>query len=202
MYRGILIFAFSLFHYFSYAQFNWKLEKDKENIKVYTSPSPNSSIKAVRVEASFQGNYTKLISILNDPERFDEWIYKTKRSTLLKRNSRNDFLYYSETSMPFPLDNRDVVLHVTINTDSLPKFLLINGRNEDDVIPEVHFRVRVPHYSASWKITMPSANQIHISYILDLDPGGSIPSSLINIFVDKGPYETFKNLEKELQKIK
>src|SRR5688500_19384528 len=89
--------------------------------------------------------------------------------------------------MPFPLSNRDVVLHMKIKTDSLPKYLLITGRSEKNVLPELPSLVRVPHYLANWKVTMPSANKIHISYILELDPGGSIPSSIANNFVDKGP---------------
>jgi hypothetical protein len=46
---------------------------------------------------------------------------------------------------------------------------------------------------------MPSANLLHVEYILTVDPGGSIPAAIANNFVDRGPYETFKNL-KELLK--
>jgi hypothetical protein len=101
--------------------------------------------------------------------------------------------------MPFPLSNRDVILHMKINTDSLPKFLLIQGKNEENVFPKLPSSVRVPHYAASWKVTMPSANLLHVEYILTVDPGGSIPAAIANNFVDRGPYETFKNL-KELLK--
>jgi len=179
---------------FSSAQYNWKLERDTEGIKVYTSAKAGSSFKSVRVECTLQGTYSKLFAILSNVSKFEDWIYHTKQSTLIKKNSPYDFIYYSEISMPFPLSNRDVVLHMKIKTDSLPKYLLITGRSEKNVLPELPSLVRVPHYLANWKVTMPSANKIHISYILELDPGGSIPSSIANNFVDKGPFETFKNL--------
>ena len=200
MMPAVLSLAFCLLPFLSFSQYNWTLEKNKDGIELYTSPSPHSKYKAVRVECTFQGTYDKLVSILSKVEDFEDWIYKNKRSNLIKKNNSYDFIYYSETSMPFPLDNRDVILHMTIKTDSLPKFLVINGRNVEGVLPEVPFMVRVPHYTASWKVTMPSANQIHISYILDLNPGGSIPSSIANMFIDKGPYETFRNLEEELKR--
>lgn len=198
--RSILLISFCLVQYLCFSQYNWKLSKDQEGIQVFTSSSPNSSYKAVRVECTFPGNYSKLISILSNIEDLEDWIYHNKRSFPIKKNSPYDYLYYSETRMPWPLDNRDVVLHLKIQTDSLPKFLVINGRNEENIVPKLPFIVRVPHYSANWKVTMPTSNKIHISYILDLDPGGLIPSSIANMFVDKGPFETFKNLAKQLAK--
>ena len=69
----------------SYSQYNWKLEKDKDGIKVYTSDVANSSFKIVKVECLFSGTYAKLISILSNVSQFDEWIYKNKTSKVIKR---------------------------------------------------------------------------------------------------------------------
>ena len=184
----------------SFSQYTWKLEKNKDGIQVYTSPSPTTSYKSVRVECTFKGTYAKLISILTNVKKFEDWIYHTKTTKLIRKNNHYDFVYYSETSMPWPLSNRDVVLRLNIRTDSLPKFLIIEGRNMRNELPEMPYRVRVPHYLAKWKVTMPSAGQLQISYILDVNPGGSIPAGVVNLFVDKGPYETFLNLKEELIK--
>lgn len=200
MSRFIFLVVFTLSNLIVFSQYTWKLEKNKDGIQVYTSASPTSSYKSVRVECTFKGTYAKLISILTNVRKFEDWIYHTKMTKLIRKNNHYDFVYYSETSMPWPLSNRDVVLQLTIRTDSLPKFLLIEGRDVEDILPEMPFRVRVPHYLAKWKVTMPSAGQLRISYIVDVNPGGSIPVAVVNMFVDKGPFETFKNLEEELKK--
>lgn len=181
------------------AQYNWKLSKSKNGINVYTSDVGNSSFKAVKVDCTLPGNYNKLISLLTHVEGFSSWIYNNKRSQLLKKNSQYDFIYYSETSMPFPFDNRDVVIRMQIRTDSLPRFLTIQGSNQKDYLPEVPGRERIPHYKASWKVTMPTASTIHISYLLEVDPGGRLPAWLANSFADKGPYHTFYNLSEKLR---
>jgi hypothetical protein len=36
-------------------------------------------------------------------------------------------------------------------------------------------------------------------YIFEIDPGGSTPAWLVNMFADKGPYETFKQLGEALK---
>jgi hypothetical protein len=179
---------------------NWKLEKEKDSIKVYTASSASSNYKSVKVECTLRGNYNKLISILTNVESFKEWIYNTRTSKLLKKNSALDFVYYSETHMPWPLSNRDAIIHMQIKTDSLPKYLLITGKSVDGLLPEFPSRVRVPHYSAMWKVTMPAANTIRIYYTVDVDPGGSIPGWMANMFADKGPYGSFSNLAQQLQK--
>jgi hypothetical protein len=127
-------------------------------------------------------------------------VYNSKYNYVLKKNSPFDFIYYTETNFPWPMSNRDAVIHLRIQTDSLPKFLIISGISELNLVPELSGKVRVVHYFANWKVTMPTPQTICINYILEADPGGSIPSWLANIFIDKGPYETFRNLSQMLVK--
>jgi hypothetical protein len=127
-------------------------------------------------------------------------VYNSKNNYVLKKNTPQDFIYYTETHFPWPMSNRDVIIHLRVHTDSLPKFLTVTGTGESNYIPEILDKVRVPHYAANWRVTMPTPQTIQISYILEADPGGSIPSWLSNTFIDKGPYETFKKLSEMLVK--
>lgn len=200
MLRLFLIPLFCLLLNPSSAQYNWKLEKEKNGISVYLSDVAGSNFKAVKVECVLTGTYAKLIALLTNVSHFSKWIYNNKSSNLLKQNTPLDFIYYSETHMPWPLSNRDVVIHLQIKTDSLPRFLTISGKGEPDLFPRMISRVRVPHYKANWKVTMPTAKTIQISYLLEIDPGGSIPAWIANSFADKGPYGTFSNLAEQLMK--
>lgn len=200
MTKLIILFSFLCTACCGNAQYTWKLEKSKDGINVYTSEVSGSSFKAVKVECTLTGTFAKLISILTNVSGFKKWIYNNKRSEVLKKFSPNDFIYYSETSMPFPFSNRDVIIRMQIKTDSLPKFLTINGSHQKDILPEIPGRERIPHYKANWKVTMPTSNTLQILYILEVDPGGSLPAWLANSFADKGPFGTFSNLAEELKK--
>jgi hypothetical protein len=182
------------------AQYNWKLEKQKDGISVYLSDVPGSNFKAVKTECTLTGTYIKLVALLTNVSRFPDWIYHCKTSTLLQQKNPLDFIYYSETSMPWPVSNRDVIIHMRIRTDSLPRFLVISGKGEPDFLPRIISKVRVPHYEANWKVTMPTPKTIPISYIIEIDPGGSIPAWAANSFIVDGPYGTMKNLGELLMK--
>jgi len=181
------------------AQYNWKLEKDQQGIKVYSSEIRQSSFKAIKVECVLSGNYKKLISILTNVPEMHKWIYKAKPARLIKQVSPLDIIYLTETETPWPLSNRDAVIHLKINTDSLPKYLLISGRNENNLVAKIPGKVRVNNYKADWRVSMPTAKTLQIHYIIELDPGGDIPGWISNSFISKGPFETFSNLAKKLK---
>jgi hypothetical protein len=41
---------------------------------------------------------------------------------------------------------------------------------------------------------MPSANTLSITFIVYAEPGGNVPAWVVNMFLNKGPYESFKKL--------
>ncbi len=180
-------------------QYKWNLEKDKQGLKVYSSTVPNSDYKAIKVEGNFTGSYSRLISILTNVSLFSSWIYHSKTNRVVKKDSPLDFVYHTETEMPWPLANRDAVIHLKISTDSLPKFLIITGRSEPGLVPLTPGLVRINHYKADWKVTQVSNKILHINYRVEVDPEGNIPGWMSNMFVEKGPYETFSNLAKKLK---
>jgi START domain len=198
--KVLFLFLFSLSAVKGYSQYNWKLSKDKDGIKVYQSEKENSDFKSIKVECVLQGTYAKLIAALTDVSRQKEWVYKSKLSYMLKKNSPYDFYYYTETSIPWPMSNRDAVVHMIIAQDSLHRFLKITATGVPGYIPEKSAKVRVPKLLITWYVTMPSSTSISIVYTFETAPGGSIPAWLVNMFADKGPYETFKKLSEILKK--
>ena len=175
-------------------QYNWKLSKEKDGIKVYQSEVEHSSYKAIRVECTLEGNYDKLIAILNNVNGQKDWVYHNKISYIVKQVNPYEFYYYTEASLPWPMSNRDAVVHLKMDRDSLNRFLKITSNSVPDYISEKSGKVRVTSSTIHWDVTMPTPKTINISYIFEAEPGGSIPAWVANAFVDKGPYETFKKL--------
>ena len=181
-------------------QYNWKLSKEKDGIRVYQSPVKNSNYKGIKVECTLEGTFDKLIAVLNNVSHFKDWVYNNKTSYIIKQLNSYEYYYYSETFLPWPLSNRDAVEHLKISRDSLNRFLNITAVSEPGLLPEKNGKVRVPSSLISWYVTQPSANTISIEYIFEAEPGGSLPGWLVNMFADKGPFESFKNLSDLLKK--
>jgi hypothetical protein len=68
------------------------------------------------------------------------------------------------------------------------------------MVPVKQGIVRVTKFEGKWTIIPLGKNLIKVEYVLRVDPGGSIPAWLINLFSTRGPYESFKKLRQQLQK--
>ena len=183
-----------------FAQYNWKLSKEKDGIRVFESDLPNSSFKCIKVECTLDGTYERLAEVLSDVDHHKDWIYNNEKAWLVKKIRPDDFYYYSQTHMPWPLSNRDAVTHMKINRDTMDRFLDVVETGEPTYLPENSGVVRVPKLYINWHVTMPYKNKLNIVYLLQVEPGGSLPAWIVNMFVDKGPYESFKKLQEILKR--
>lgn len=184
-----------------YAQEKWKLTKEENGIKIYTGHSDSSSFKSIKVHTVLEGTPEKLISILRSVERNKDWVYSTRKATLVKKTSPDDFIYYAETTLPWPMTNRDQAIRMTINHNPATQLLTVVTAGMPDFTPKTAL-VRIPYFYARWEVTVPDPNHIEINYFMQVNPGGSLPPWIVNLFVTKGPYETFYTLGEMLKKEK
>ena len=146
------------------------------------------------------GTCDKLSGILMGVDKNIKWVYHTKTLRLIKRFSSNELIYYAETSLPWPMRNRDQAIRINLYPDSINHSLKIITTGEPKAIPETKGIVRVAYFLGIWQVKEISNGKISIEYYLNVDPGGSIPAWISNMFVAKGPYETFVNLSELLKK--
>jgi hypothetical protein len=182
------------------AQAGWQLNKDKNGIKVYTKASDTTSYKSIKVEGVFTGTWEKLFTILMDITHHPLWVYNAKRSYLIKKIAGNEVLYYTETSLPWPMNNRDVVVRMKIFPDSELNVYKVISTGEPNAIPAKNGLVRIPYYKATWEVKPLEKQKIAITYYLDIHPGGSAPAWVVNMFITTGPFETFNKLAELLKK--
>jgi START domain-containing protein len=181
------------------AQTDWQLKKDEDGIKVFTSSTPNSNFKSVKVECTVKATPSQLIAFLLDVEKQHEWIYNNKCSQVVKQIGSNEMISYSEYSIPWPCCNRDYVAHVTISRQT-PQLITIDSYAEPDLLPAKQGKVRVKKSVSHWDVTELSNELLKIVYTVHCDPAGSIPAWLTNMYVTKGPYQTFQKLRDQVNK--
>ena len=178
---------------FLFAQSEWELSKEGNGIKVYTSSTDSSKFKSVKVEGIFSGTIEKLISILKNVDGNIKWVYNTRQTHTVRIVNSNEFIYYAETSLPWPLRNRDVVINMLFNKES-GQSLTVKATGLQGEVENKNEIVRIPYFNGLWQATAIDSNHLTIHYILTVDPGGSIPAWAYNKFVTKGPFNTFNNL--------
>jgi hypothetical protein len=183
---------------FASAAGKWSLKKDCDGIKIYTATVVNSDVKAIRAELTTNGTPAQLAAIIMDIDKQKDWVYCTETSTVLKRISSTELIYYTEKDMPWPVINRDAVLRIKVDQNITTHVMTISLTSVNDLVSKKKDIIRVPSTSATWVVTPLSGNSMKIEYEAQLDPGGSVPAWVVNMFTTKGPFETFKKLKEML----
>ena len=180
------------------SQADWTLKKDKNGIKVFARKNKGFKFNELKVETLFDGKISQLAAVILDVNNQKNWVYKTIKSDVVKEINAADLFYYTEIEVPWPFDNRDMVVHMTIEQNPQNKVTTIIAKNIDDYLPARKNKVRVKYSNALWTITPVSNSQIKVKYTIQIDPGDGVPAWLLNLFSTSGPYESFKNLKDKM----
>jgi START domain len=181
-----------------FAQNNWVLQKEKDGIRISSRHATGSAFNDIRVELDVPGNIDQLASILMDIPHYTQWAYATKKSELIKDIGPGKLIYYSEIEVPWPASNRYFYAQFELKKDPAEHTMQLVSVNLPDYGPVQKDLVMVPFSRGSWSVTTLPKNSIHIDYILQLNPGGSLPAWVLNLFSTKGPLETFENILRKM----
>ncbi len=173
----------------------WQLKKEVDGIKIYLRSSPTSRLKELKTVNRFKTSLSTLVALIADKEAYPKWVYGCSKSYFIKKINAHESYHYQETKTPWPLTNRDLVVHTILRQDTISKVVTIQSTGVPAYLPEKHSNVRVPEFNACWKFT-PLANEtVEVEYYMSLDPGGEIPDWVVNLAVTEGPVRTLQNME-------
>jgi len=198
-----MIVLFILLTNSNYSQTNstegWKLAKDKQDVQIYTRQMANSKLNEFKGTVSIKTYVKNVISTLLDVDNFSRWMVNVKSSSLLKKINEDEMYIYSEAKLPWPFNNRDIVNHINVywSEGRDTATLVIDG--VPDYIPEKKGMIRMPRSNGIWNVYQVNTQSVKIEYTYGGDPGGSIPSWIINLFIVDGPHKTLINMREYLE---
>jgi hypothetical protein len=181
-----------------HAEEPWHFLTEKEGIRVYSRAVSGSKVKALKVECTLNSTLSALVTLLMDVPGTTQWVSHTKSCTLLRQVSDAELYYYSEVSLPWPLQNRDFVAHVKVSQDKASKVVTVNAPAIPGMVAPKKGIVRVPHSIGFWTITPLDKTKIKVSYSLQVEPGGVIPAWAVNALSSQGPIDSFINMKRML----
>jgi hypothetical protein len=190
-YLSSLLFIFALFTGFdSINEKVWKLEKNKNGIKVYSNVPEGETLKHIKAHAIVKSSLSSIVAVLIDVPNYTNWIYNCSESNSLKQVNNQEMIYYSVSDVPWPLDNRDLVLKNTISQNNKTKTVYSISAPVLNVIPKKKGMVRIENMYGKWTITPKENGLVVLEYYLKLDVGGNVPDWIVNLFIEKGPYQS------------
>lgn len=192
LYLVLMVFTLTNF------QGDWELKKHKNGIRVYTKHLENSPIKSFKGVTVLNVSLNSLVSTIKDLPNYPAWLDHCESGEVLKIINEDDYYIHTKMDMPFPVADRDIVQHVKIQWDHQDG-TYIELLSEPNFIPEVEGYQRVPFSAGYWLLSPENENSTRAEIVSESDPGGSLPSWVINMMIVSTPYSMLRNIDALLE---
>lgn len=171
---------------------NWVLRGEKDDVQVYYRQT--SDVHEIKLVTTIRTSLAGIVQLFDDVPSYPQWGYHLMEARLVKRVSETEMYYYSRFDFPWPLSDRDLIMHTQLKQDPNTRTVTSVSVAVPDMLPEVEGVVRIRKAHSKWVICPAKPGVLNVEYYLYSHPGGQLPGWLINMAVDIGPRESIKKM--------
>lgn len=180
MIKYFYLFCYLFISCVSFAQgTDWLLKSDKEGIKLYSKPiSPEGTIQ-IRVVSSTTANINAVLKTSQDLSNLKERILNTQSVTILKQITPNDAYYQLISDYPWPISDRDAIMHNMITQNPSTKVIKTDAYSTPSYIAEDKNYVRIYTWETHSIISPKPNATVEIDYWFKYNAGGDVPAQAV-----------------------
>ncbi|PSS58830.1 START domain-containing protein [Pseudomonas sp. BBP2017] len=171
---------------------NWQLAKDEDGIQVYLDDVAGSKYQRFRGVTLIKADVRTLSDLQENLRVACKWLYGCASMRLLDVEGDSTWVYLT-TELPWPASPRDIVIKVqTERSDDgglIRHLSAVAGKVERQ--PGL---IRVRQLKGLWTLIPKGEQLTEVTYQLEADPAGDIPSWLANQFVIDAPMVSLRTL--------
>jgi len=156
----------------------WQLQKRDNQISVYTREVEGSPYLAVKAIALIDAPMARVAQYLGDGDGCSQWRAMCKSSRVIDRPSQRERRVYLVLDFPWPVSDRDVVMHSATDIDPQSRTAKVRLQSDSAQYPEGEY---VRAESTGRYILRPvGETQVEFTYIMHTDPGGDLSADMVN----------------------
>lgn len=173
----------------------WRLKKEAGSIRVYTMDQQDSGFRAFKAEALIKAPVENLMAVMANPGSCVEWVYNCVESRALGSGSFLDRYAYSVNDMPWPVSDRDYVLHIRTRGDRASGEIIMDLNATPGMLPGIDNRIRVDLSYTRYHF-IPQGSNTRLIWVQHTDPNGALPVWLVNSLLVDIPLRSLQSLER------
>ncbi|MBU0935729.1 MAG: hypothetical protein KKI09_10490 [Spirochaetes bacterium] len=173
---------------------DWKVSVDKDGIRVYTRPHPDSAFNEAKVETRVRASLSSIMAVMQNIPEFPLWMDSCEFTEQLAEIDESNGYAYMVISVPWPFQRRDVVYRYAAVQDPQSKVVSVTISDVKDYLPEQKNKVRLPRFSGSWQLVPAGDGYVDITYQIHFETGGMVPAAAANLVLVNAPLISIRNL--------
>ena len=177
----------------------WKKHPSKRGYSVYTREESNSDIVGIRVEGVVNAPIESILSNMRLVEGSEKWTPALRKKVTIKNTSDLEAITYTLNKMPWPLWDRELILHNILKLDKEKKLLYVLSKSVHKDYPNYPkeketIMADIRYSNMGFRPIGP--NKTFIELTAFVDPKGSIPAWMVNFYQKKWPIKFLTAIEK------
>lgn len=175
---------------------DWKLHAEQDNIKIYTKKHNGSNFQAFKAVATLNSPITSIMAVMANPNSCVEWVHGCVESWGFDEEHFRKRYAYSVNDLPWPVQDRDYVLEINTSNDKTTGEFSMSMYAVSDKRPVESKYVRVTVAETHYIFRPVGEDKTEMTWLQHTEPGGAIPSWLVNALIVDIPIKSMKTLEK------
>lgn len=177
----------------------WSLVKNSDDIRVYSRKAEGSEFNEMRAVTTLNANMVAVVGLLRDYEARNRWDGFSGETLVYKIISPTEELVYLHSDLPWPVSDRDMLMHVRWSQNSETGVVSMESSAMEYKLAPQADRVRVTNARQSWTLTPAGEGKIELRAKIFLDPAGPLPGWLLNTLSVETPYDAFNKIRNVLK---
>lgn len=174
----------------------WELVKQKDGIKIFVTQLPDEHLKTFRgVTLMSLDDFSAIGPIMDDYDFVASWLHMVSEIDGIARTSEDDKLIRLVTRLPWPVSDRDVVLHVGMVQNAKNYAVRIPFHEVTGILAKQKNYVRIPEMRGFFLFEPLQPGKIRMTLQTIVDPAGHIPDWLANMIMMDIPFYSLKQLK-------
>lgn len=195
------VMVFFLLLCVSYAA-EWELVKQKDGIAVYTRSVAGSGFLEFKGETVVEGSVDALVAVLYDTPAAPAWLHQCSLGMTLDELSFEENYIFQTYDLPFPVGNREVILHTRLyltEGGGVLETREANGFCDRQPVERCRYieesgLTRIEKSRGRILFATEDSNRTKILWQQHIEPGGYLPDWLSNALIVDIPYNSLSQL--------
>jgi len=181
------------------AEADWQPLLTQDGVSVEERNTPGRTLPELRATVEIDAGIFEVLAVIADVPRQTEWMHDCEESRRIRVEPGDVSLIYNRTGAPWPVSDRDAVLRTQASLLAPLQHVEVSFANvEDPSTPPIDGIVRMPRLVGGYDLVAISPTRTRVTYLLDIDPGGSLPAFAVTRTTRDTPLHTLLGLRKQV----
>jgi hypothetical protein len=192
-----LLLSFSIMTAAAQAADNWVYKGEETGIKIYHQRA--DGLLHIKLATSLKAPLAGIAALFAEVSSYPKWGYKMVEARMLHRVSETEMYYYARYDFPWPIEDRDIILHSKLEQNQKSKTITIVNTPKPDYLPLTKGVQRIQNTTTQWLFVPGNGGWVYTEQLISTDSAEGIPDWLVKMTADTGPRETARGIQKALK---